>query len=416
MKRSSTKLVKLFGLSVGVGAGIILVALLVATLFYPVEYIRRIIVWQESDVNDYLYNFPQHHLVPASTPFTFKQAPDEARVAGHFEAVLGADDFDAFLAETGTQAFIVIQDDAVLYENYFNGTQRDSMVTSFSVAKSFTTALIGIALAEGHINSIEDPITDYLPELAERDPRFNEITIRHLLMMAAGLDFQDFRPGLLNSDDILTTYYPDQRQASLEFTHIADLPGQSFQYNKYYPQLLGLILERTTGVAVADYMQQKLWEPLGMEFGGSWSLDSEKSGFAKMEAGVNGRAIDFAKFGRLYLKNGNWDGVQVIPAEWVADSIQVDPSTQVDSYYPDSFGQSLFKDLRGYYKYMWYGFTRGEDGYDFAARGDHGQFIYVAPHKNLIIIRNGAAWGFSGGDTAAGTEWIRAFYQFATDL
>jgi CubicO group peptidase (beta-lactamase class C family) len=108
-----------------------------------------------------------------------------------------------------------------------------------------------------------------------------------------------------------------------------------------------------------------------------------------MEAGVNARAIDFAKFGRLYLEDGNWDGVQVIPAEWIAQSTQVDPSRQRSTYYPDEMGQVIFDTLQGYYKYMWYGYARDGDEYDIAAEGDHGQYIYVSPYKNLIIVRNG---------------------------
>jgi CubicO group peptidase (beta-lactamase class C family) len=331
-------------------------------------------------------------------------------VSALFEEILEIDDFDTFLSEMDTQAFIVIQDDKILYEKYFNNAERDSLLTSFSVAKSFTSALIGIAVEQGYINSIDDAITDYIPELTERDPRFNEITIRHLLMMASGLDFHEESPGIFYGDGALTTYHPDQRHASLQYTDIKDAPGQYFQYNKYHPQLLGIILERATGTSVTEYLQDKLWNPLGMEFSGSWSLDSETSGFEKMETGVNARAIDYVKLGRLYLNDGSWNGEQVIPAVWVHDSTQVDRSTQNEFYYPDEFGQKIFHDLNGYYKYMWYGYLRGESGYDFAAEGDLGQFIYVSPHKNLIIVRNGLEYGIPWD------EWIKSFYRFASDL
>jgi len=406
------KLLRIFGWSVAILLGVLGLALLIATLIYPFEYVRRVIAWRDSDVTDYLENFPQRRLEAATEPFYFDQAPDEERVSGLFERILQVDDFEAFLEANDTQAFIVIQDDAILYEKYPNGAVRDSMMTSFSMAKSFTTALVGIAIAEGYIGSVDDPITGYLPELLERDPRFREITIRDLMMMAAGLEYQEMRLGLFNGDDVLTTYYPDQRQLALEKPQISDPPGQYFLYNKYHPQLLGLILERATGVSVTEYTQEKLWKPLGMEFSGSWSLDSEANGFEKMEAGLNARAIDFAKFGRLYLENGNWDGEQVIPAEWVAESTQVDPSRQRDTYYPDEMGQVIFDTLQGYYKYMWYGYARDGHEYDFAAEGDHGQYIYVSPQKNLIIVRNGIEYGT--GQSWYG--WIESFYQFASEL
>ncbi len=392
--------------------GLIVLGLLVASVVYSPEYVYRVLVWQESDYGDFMDNFTHRTLHAASEPFIFDLAPDEDRVRRAFEASLGVSDFDAFLEAADTQAFIVIQDDQILYENYFNGAQRDTLLTSFSVAKSYVTALVGIAVAEGHIKSIDDPITDYLPELAERDARFDDITIRHVMLMASGLDYQEMRPALFNGDDILATYYPDQREAALEFTKIVDEPGDYFQYNKYHPQLLGLVLERATGMTVTDYMQQKLWTPIGAEFDGSWSLDSEGSGFEKMEAGLNARAIDFAKLGRLYLHGGTWDGQQVVPAEWVAESTRVDPALQREPYYANPMGQAIFDDLDGYYKYMWYGFFRGQDGYDFAAVGDHGQFIYVSPAKNLIIVRNGLEYGYDW----TWSDWIKAAYDFVSEF
>lgn len=402
-----------------VGTVLVLIALaalflLVALIVYPVEYVRRALVWRASDYGDYMNNFPMRALAASSQPFSFDQNLREVEVAALFASIFGVDDFDAFLEQAGTQALIVIQDDAILYERYFAGAGRNTLLTSFSTAKSFDSALVGIALDEGHIASIDDPITAYLPELAERDERFEQITIRHLLRMASGMAYQPFRPLLFNSDDILTTYYPDQRKAALEFTRIADPPGDYFSYNKYHPQLLGLILERTTGMSVTDYMQQKLWEPLGMEFDASWSLDSEESGFEKMEAGLNARAIDYAKLGRLYLEQGSWNGTQVVPARWVVESTAPDPTTETDAYYRDDTGLFL-RQSDGYYGYMWWGFRRGEMGYDFSAMGDHGQLIYVAPHRRLIIVRNGLDYGPPDGDVRSGGDWTRALYRFATE-
>jgi hypothetical protein len=273
---------------------VIALLLLVSVIIYPTDYFVRL-RWLDADVYDYL-KFPERRLEASSTPFYFDEELDEDRVRDLFETSPGVDDLDTFLEETGTQAFIVIQDDNILYERYFNGAERDSIVTSFSVAKSFDSALIGIAIEEGVINSVDDPITNYLPELAERDPAFSEITIRDLLMMSSGIKYREFP--FLNGDDAKTYYYPDLRQLALEQTEIVGDPGDTFLYNNYHPLLLGLIIERATGAPVTDYLQQKIWEPLGMEFDGSWSLDSEESSFEKMESGINGRAIDFAKLGR----------------------------------------------------------------------------------------------------------------------
>ncbi len=405
-----SKLIKLFLSGLGILVGLLILFLATGALIYSPEYVLRIVQWRESDINDYLYNFPHRQLEAAPEPYYFDVKLDEEHVSGLFEHILDTDNFESFLEEKHTQAFIVVQDDTILYENYLNGTQRDSMATSFSVAKSFTSALIGIAIEEGYIASVDDAITKYLPELAARDVRFSKITIRHLLMMSSGLEYQSNRTWLFNGDDPLTTYFPDQRRAALEFTTIVDPPGEYFLYNHYHPQLLGLILERTTGVPVTAYLQEKIWTPIGMEFDGSWSLDSEWSGFEKMEAGINARPIDFAKFGRLFLERGNWNGVQVLPMEWVAESTQVDRNTQTPVYYPDEYGQAIFNQGKGYYKYMWYGLFRGDEEPDFYAEGDHGQIIYISPQNNLIIIRNGFEYGIPG------FEWEAAFYRFATQI
>ena len=252
---------------------------------------------------------------------------------------------------------------------------------------------------------MDDPITTYLPELARRDPRFDQITIRHLLLMASGLDYVKFRPLLLNSDDILTTYYPDQRKLALDNTNIIAPAEQYFQYNKYHPQLLGMILERTTGMPVSEYLQSRIWDALGMEFGGSWSTDSKSSDFEKMETGVNARAIDFAKLGVLYLNGGNWQGNQVIPKAWVDESTQP-PVPQKPAGYYSPWVATLPGE--GYYKYMWWGMARERGAYDFTAEGDKGQFIYVSPQKNLVIVRNGMEYGIPSED------WLKLFYEFAS--
>lgn len=142
--------------------------------------------------------------------------------------------------------------------------------------------------------------------------------------MSSGIRYSEYH--MPWSDDTTTYYAPDLRAAAIS-SPITGEPGQEFHYNNFHPLLLGMVLERTTGRPVAQYLEEKIWKPLGMESPGSWSLDSEQSGFEKMESGINGRAIDFAKFGRLFLNNGNWNGVQLIPAEWVDESTRLDTTT-----------------------------------------------------------------------------------------
>jgi CubicO group peptidase (beta-lactamase class C family) len=373
--------------------------LLAASVLYSPEYVARVVTWRESDVGDYLDNFPHRRLTASPDPLSFAIALEEPRVEGILRSALGVDDLDAFLTRTETQSLIVIDHDQVVLERYFNGWRRDSMVTSFSVAKSFVSTLIGIALEEGAIRSIDDPITAYLPELVERDPRFEEITVRHLLMMSSGLDYEESGWFVFNGDDPLTTYHPDQRKLALTNTRIARPPGEIFSYNKYHPQLLGMILERTTGMSVTAWTQSRLWDPLGMEFDGAWTLDSQASGFEKMEAGLNARAIDFAKLGRLFLHEGRWDGRQIVSPEWVSLATGVDPADRAPH------GSAA-----RYYGLMWWGVQRDSGPPDFYALGDHGQFIYVAPQDAVVIVRTGVEYGVRS------SQWIDAFTRTSDGL
>jgi CubicO group peptidase (beta-lactamase class C family) len=369
------------------------------SLRYSKEFMVREYFMDMGDTDDYL-TLPARELAASPDPFQFAvDTSKEMLVQETFQSDTKIKDLDTFLEDTGTWAFLVIQNDTILYERYFKGHQHDSLLTSFSVAKSFNSALIGIAIEEGYIKSVNDPITDYIPELAERDSRFRDIQIRHLLMMASGLRYED-HPLFRAPDHSLTYEFEDLRHLILTETEVVEQPGTTFVYNDYNPLLLGLILERATGRPVTTYLQEKIWDPIGMEYGGSWSLDSEKSGFEKMESSINARAVDYAKFGRLYLNGGNWNGTQVVPAAWVAASTQ---------------DNGMIEDAPIYYGYLWWGENCNPDSQDFLAVGNFGQFIYVSPAKDLIIVRNGEEYGVE----SSGEEWVvwaDAFCKFAMAL
>ena len=363
-------------------------------------YISRIIAWREADFHDF-EKFPSRAVHAGSEAFSFKPVPEKPpgylrtvtyrrdapdpstpreSMATTLDSVGGEEvtkPLEKFLADTDTTAFLVIRDDTLLYEKYFNGYDRRSTQTSFSVAKSFVSALVGIAIEEGYIGSVDDPITKYIPELKE--PGMDKITIRHLLTMSSGLKYSgEGGGGGLFSDDAKTYYDPNLRELALTVEPEVE-PATRWEYNNYHPLLLGMILERATDRSVATYLSQKIWQPIGMEADGSWSLDSTQSGFEKMESGINARAIDFAKFGRLYLNGGKWNGKQVVPASWVLESTRLDTAT----------------DPADFYQYFWWvDVVRAERG-RFLARGNLGQFIYVVPDKDLVIVRMGESFGYN---------------------
>lgn len=388
----------------GILVAAFLVLVLTFSIIYSPEYVMRVLRWGNSDVSDYLV-FPERPIAKAESAFHFHDQTGDNDIEDSFTAHPLVENLDEFIKDTSTQALLVIDEDALLYEQYGPGFQRDSIVTSFSAAKSFGSLLIGVAIDQGYIDSVNDPITEYIPELAERDERFEQIMIRDLLKMSSGIKYEEFP--FLNGDDALTYYYPDLRQLAINKTEIVGQPGESFLYNNYHPLLIGIILERATGQPVAEFFEKNIWQEIGSEYSASWSLD--EAGFEKMESGINARAIDFAKFGRLLLNEGEWDGEQVISAQWIKESIQ--DEGHPEDYYETSFGPEIRDAAEGgYYQYMWYGLKRDGGVDDFYAAGKYGQIIYVSPQANLVIVRNGETYGPGMGLF----DWIEIFYEVAS--
>jgi CubicO group peptidase (beta-lactamase class C family) len=377
-------------------AGVVVVALLVVGVYawawasLDRSSIARAMLWREADVGDQ-YRFPAR-TIPAGD----EASPLPAGVEIDPPAPpSGAEDdraFDEFLRGTGTLGFVVLEDDLLVYERYFGGADRQTRQTSFSVAKSFVSALIGIAIDEGLIGSVTDPVTVYLPELSERDPRFERITLRDLLTMSSGIRYEEQSLPLPWGDDVDTYYGTDLRDLGLSATQIVRPPGQEWLYNNYNPLLLGLVLERATGTSVSDYMATKLWQPLGAEADATWNLDSEGSGFEKLESGLNATPVDYARFGELFLHAGEWNGQRIVSEDWVREATSADVTT----------------DPAGHYQYFWWIDTQRPDR--FYALGNFGQYIYVAPDAGAVIVRNGRDWGVEN-DT-----WLSVFREVADHL
>jgi len=165
-------------------------------------------------------------------------------------------------------------------------------------------------------------------------------------------------------------------------------PGERFHYNNFDPPLLGLVLERTTGVSIPEYLSRKVWQPLGMEAPASWTVDSDTHAFAKMESGINARAIDFAKLGRLMLRGGDWDGRRVVSEAWVRQSTR--PPDDGVALSREGWMPQIAVAPDSYYAMMWWGVRRAGGDADFYANGKHGQIIYVCPSKHAVLVRHGA--------------------------
>lgn len=331
--------------------------------------VGRFIVYNFADITDYTI-FPERPLTHSTTPFRFEHA-QQPRVPKTLEVDGQQVAFETYLAQNNTVAFLIIQHDSILYEHYWQQYDSASIVASFSMAKSVTSMLIGCAIDDKLIASVDDPITRYIPELKANG--FDAVTVEHLLQMTSGLQFNESYVNPFG--DAASFYYGTQLRKEMSQMKLKDTPGKNFEYTSGNTQLLGLVLERAlVKKTITQYLQEKLWQPMHMEFDASWSIDRKNNGIEKTFCCLNARARDFAKLGRLYLKQGNWKGNQLVPAWWVQQSTKVDTT----------------KGSAPYYQYQWWLPTYTGD---FMAQGILGQYIYVNPAKDLIIVRLGKSQG-----------------------
>jgi len=352
------------------GMHVSLSVMLAACLFASCTFVK--ILWYNfSDIDDYKI-FPHRELKPSNAAFSFTEHPSPSRVPATFKADLNNDiPLDDFLASNGTAAFLIIKNDTLLFEHYYGGHSDSSLSLTFSMAKSFFSILIGCAIDDGYITSVEQPVTAFVPELQKTG--FNKVKIKHLLQMTSGMDYVESG----NPFGIHTHfYYGSNLEERLVNLTLADEPGSTFEYKSGDNQLLGLILSRALRtMTITDYMQRRIWEPLGMEYGGLWSIDHEGDGLEKTFCCIAARARDLAKFGRLYLHHGNWNGKQIVSQSWV------DQSTMIDTTEASPWN----------YQYGWWIVTKANG--DYLAQGHLGQFVYVNPAAQVIIVRLGRSLG-----------------------
>ena len=287
---------------------------------------------------------------------------------------------DAIGENNRNQGVMIIHNDSIVYEKYWDDFTADTYATIFSVSKSITSLMCGIAIDDGYIKSIDDPVTDYLPELKKKDPMWQKLTIRHLLDMRSGLDFDDTYEftswkdlKMLNAMAKLN--YGHNIRKQIRGLKFRCEPGTQRRYESMTAAILGVVIESASGKRFADYLSEKVWQPLGMEHYALINIDSRKHDMAHTFGGITMTLRDLAKIGQLYLNNGMWNGQRIVSEEWVRKTGRYDVRN------------------RGYH-YNWYnlsyeGFPRVKyPGY--YAFGICAQTLYVNPYKKLVIVRMGA--------------------------
>ena len=356
----------------------------------------RIVYYNDTDIDDYKI-FPARTLRAGGQPFHFKANAESFRIPATYEGM----PLDEFLQTQRTAAFLIIKDERILYERYFEGYSESTPIQAFSMSKSLLSILVGRAVDDDYF-TLDQPVTDFVPELAPHG--FDRVSIEHLLQMASGSNyrqggFYDYNPFSLHPR---FEYSPHLEREITIRLKVIDEPGSEFIYKSGDTALLSLILARALKTqSITDYMQETMWTPLGMEYDGFYTIDHEGAdGLEKTWCCLAATARDFAKFGRLMLNNGNWNGIQIVSSDWVEKSTQSDPADIRD------FGDfGLIPGFRGY-QYQWW--LVEEDGAYFGD-GKLGQFLYVNPAKKIIIVRLGRV-------SEDAIDWLGLFKSLADEI
>lgn len=364
---------------IGIAAAVIIAVIGVGLLCFG-DKIKTIYVSLNSFKDENLAHTFQH--TPEIQPVKKITRGEEVFQFPREENIVLADGFtfednfyvtEEFMEDTKTTAMLVIRDDVIKYEEYFMGGNEDTLFSSNSMGKSFVSALMGIAVSEGYVESIEDPIGKYVPEFVGTS--LENIPIRACLKMASGINFNE------DTDMSKFSVRTLMGKPAMEVIAGYGVQEEPYTYRRYLSintEILGKVITNATGYSLAEFMEEKLWKKIGAAHDAYWTLSN---GTELAMGGLSVSLEDYARFARLYLHEGNYRGEQVLPKEWVKDSMDISeayakPGANYDAYNAIGYG------------YQWW-VPEGDEG-EFMAIGVYGQWIYVNPTKSVIIVKTSA--------------------------
>ncbi len=266
----------------------------------------------------------------------------------------------------GTVAYVIIKNDSIWFENYYDGYGANSKTNSFSMAKSYVSGLMGKAIMQGKIKNLDQPVSDFIPEFSEG--KAAKMTVGDLSSMASGTNWDEAYYSPLS----ITTraYFDDDLEKVMLGLKVVEDPGQKFKYSSGDTQILAMVIEKATGKKIYDYLSESFWKPLGCENSTLWQVDSDDHDLVKAYCCIASNAKDFARFGKLYKDHGKWQGKELLDSAFVSKSIR------------PRFAESP------QYGYGWW--LKNQLGKDFfMMRGHLGQYVIVQPEDNVIIVRLG---------------------------
>lgn len=293
--------------------------------------------------------------------------PEPWPIHKNFNQSIETEELKVLNEQRETKSFLVIKNDSIVFEKYYDGYDENSLSNSFSVAKSIVVSLMGKAIMEGKIKGLDQPVSDYFDEYKEG--LASELTVGDLASMSSGMKWNEKYYSVINITS--ESYFTDDLRSVILRQKIIDKPGQSFRYSSGDTQLLAMVIEKATGTTLSDYLSEKFWKPMGAENNALWQLDSDNYGMEKAYCCIASTARDFARFGKLYINNGKW-GNDII----------------LDSSFVELATKPVF-DSSPYYGYGWWLYNF-EGKKVFTMNGHRGQFVISFPEENIIIVRQGS--------------------------
>lgn len=303
------------------------------------------------------FKFFENEKIPASTH------PQPWPIHKNYNSVEATEALAELNDTLGTVAFLVIKNDSIWFEKYFDGFGKNSQTNSFSIAKSITSALLGKAIDDGHIKSLEQPVGDFYPQYSG-----SGMTVGDLSSMASGLNWDEsyYNPFGMTA----RAYYDDNLAEIILNLKVVDTPGLRFNYLSGNTELLAMVIQAATNKKLADYLYESFWQPMGFENPAVWQADDEKNRLVKAYCCIGSNARDFARFGKLYKDFGKWNGQQILDSAFVAKSIRPRFAESPEYGYGFWLSNYLGKKI-------------------FVMRGILGQYVIVVPEDNLSIVRLG---------------------------
>lgn len=349
-----------------IGLVVVIVALAYITDYdYILKGVR--VVYMTGHTTAYIDDYPhfENMELPASTQ------PQPWPEHKEYNIAQPTDKLKAYNEQLGTVAFLILKNDSIWYENYATEYGVNSQTNSFSMAKSIVSAMLGKAIKEGHIKSLDQPIGDFFEQYTSA-----KTTVGDLSSMASGLNWTEHYTSPFSIT--ARTYYDDDLAETMLGLDIVETPGEQFKYLSGSTQLLGMVIEKATSMKMADYAAQSFWQPMGFEKEALWQVDDDENKLAKAYCCISSNARDFARFGKLYKDHGKWNGQQVLDSTFVATSIK-----------------PRFKNSPEYGYGFWLSNHLGKE--IFAMRGILGQYVITIPEDDLIIVRLGHQKGNNDG-------------------